>query len=278
MKYKTILVQIDHTDRSKERINIAIALAKLHNAHLVGLATVGDSFRPFVGGYEHFGSYAIEAMDAMEKLAADAAQQFENQASAAGSTSFESKVATGDPVYAVCTHSRYCDLIVLGQSEQGHLSVSTPASLPQAVVLSAGRPVLIVPYVGRFELIGRRILLLWNATRESSRAASDALPFLAQAHEVQIALFNAKPNMKGHGEDPGSEIAQYLVRHGVKATVKREICHGDVGETALSRAVDFDSDLIVMGGYGHTRIREFILGGVSKLMLDSMTIPVLMSH
>ena len=91
-------------------------------------------------------------------------------------------------------------------------------------------------------------------------------------------MFDAKANMSGHGDEPGSDVATYLARQGAKVTVNRDTSSGDVGSSVLSRANDFDADLIVMGGYGHTRLREWVLGGVSKTLLEHMTVPVLMSH
>ena len=121
-------------------------------------------------------------------------------------------------------------------------------------------------------------MFLWNASRESAHAASDALPFFTRADEVRVSVFDAKANTSGHGDEPGSDVATYLARQGAKVTVNRDTSGGDVGSSVLSRANDFDTDLIVMGGYGHTRLREWVLGGVSKTLLEHMTVPVLMSH
>ncbi len=278
MSYKTILVHVDNSERALERIRIAIELAQTHDAHLVGLATVGMIALLNTYGLDGTPAYMAEAMADMEALAAKAAARFEAKAKAACLTSYESRVHLGDPTYQVSTDARYADLVVLGQTEPAQWSAATPIDLPQTVMLSCGRPVLIIPYAGHFRTLGRRVMFLWNASRESARAVSDAMPFFTRADEVRVSVFDAKANMSGHGDEPGSDVATYLARQGVKVTVNRDTSDGDVGSSVLSRANEFDADLIVMGGYGHTRLREWVLGGVSKTLLEHMTVPVLMSH
>ncbi len=278
MSYKTILVHVDNSDRALERIRIAIELAQTFEAHLVGVATVGMIALSNTYGLDGTPSYMAEAMDDMEKLAATAAERFVEKVKAACLPSYESRVHRGDPAYHVCTDARYADLVVIGQNEPGKSTASTPADLPQSVMLGCGRPVLIIPYAGHFRTVGRRAMFLWNASRESARAATDALPFFRRADDVRVSVFDAKANMGGHGDEPGIDVATYLARQGVKVTVNRDTSGGDVGSSVLSRANDFDADLIVMGGYGHTRMREWVLGGVSKTLLEHMTVPVLMSH
>jgi nucleotide-binding universal stress UspA family protein len=122
-------------------------------------------------------------------------------------------------------------------------------------------------------------MLCWNASRESARAASDALPLLRGADKVIVLSVDPKPSNNGHGAEPGADVATWLTRHGVKVTVQRDVAaDSDVGSVILSRAADHDVDLIVMGLYGHSRLREVILGGASRTLLASMTVPVLMAH
>ena len=278
MSYKTILVHVDNSERALERIRIAIELAQTFDAHLVGLATVGMIALVNTYGLDGTPAYMAAVLTDMEHLAAKAAARFEEKARAAGLTTYESRVHRGDPTYSVCTDARYADLVVLGQTEPAQSNAATPVDLPQTVMLGCGRPVLIIPYAGHFRTLGRRVMFLWNASRESAHAASDALPFFIRADEVRVSVFDAKANLGGHGDEPGSDVATYLVRQGAKVTVNRDTSGGDVGSSVLSRANEFDADLIVMGGYGHTRLREWVLGGVSKTLLEHMTVPLLMSH
>jgi nucleotide-binding universal stress UspA family protein len=133
-----------------------------------------------------------------------------------------------------------------------------------------------VPYAGRFPDAGQRVLVAWNASREAARAVTDALPLLSRAERVEVVAFDSTGD---HGEVPGADIALFLSRHGVKASAARQSAPGvDVGSQILSRAADVDADLIVMGAYGHSRLRELALGGATRSMLDAMTVPVLMAH
>jgi len=122
-------------------------------------------------------------------------------------------------------------------------------------------------------------MIAWDAGRESARAVSDALPLLKRAKAVEVAVFNPERRRRDHGEQPGADVSLYLARHGVKVTVAQQSgADFEVGAQVLSRAADTAADLIVMGAYGHSRVRELVLGGVTRTILESMTVPVLMSH
>ena len=148
---------------------------------------------------------------------------------------------------------------------------------PEYVVLNAGRPVLVVPYAGQFEHIGKRVLVAWDAGVSATRAVVNAIPMLKRADIVEVAVFNAEDSGDAHGDIPGADIALYLARHRVKVDVIRQKTRIDVGNSLLSLAADLGSDMLVTGCYGHSRFREIMLGGVTRTMLESMTIPVLMS-
>ena len=154
----------------------------------------------------------------------------------------------------------------------------TPSDLPEAVVLASGRPTLVVPHIGVRAPLGETVLLCWNASRESARAAADALPFLRLPKKVIVLVVDPRTSPDGHGAEPGADVALWLTRHGVKVTVQRDVAaDSDVGAVILSRAADLGVDLIVMGVYGHSRVREMVLGGVSRTLLSSMTVPVLIA-
>ena len=172
--------------------------------------------------------------------------------------------------------ARYADLVVVGQADPE--PTATPSDLPETVALATGRPVLVVPHIGA-KPPGKTVLLCWNASREAARAAADALPFLKAAQKVIVLVVNPKVSAAGHGAEPGADAAAWLARHGVKVTVQRDVApDADAGAVILSRAADLGADLIVMGIYGHSRLREMVLGGASRTLLGSMTVPVLMSH
>ena len=176
-------------------------------------------------------------------------------------------------------HARYSDLAILGQLDPDRAQPEATGPRPEQVVLASGRPVLVVPYAGHFDKLGRRVVIGWNATREAARAVGDAMPLLAAAEVVTVLTIDAREAPRGHGELPGADISRHLARHGVKAQVEQTVLADlSVGDVLLSRAADLGADLLVMGAYGHSRFRELLLGGATRTLLQSMTIPVVMSH
>ena len=179
---------------------------------------------------------------------------------------------------AFAKHARYVDLAVVGQPNPDQ-DVLPGTPMVESAFLSSGRPALVVPYIGAPETLGDRVLIAWDAGREAARAVNDALPILAKAKLVTVLAVNPKDGTQEHGMQPGADIALHLARHDVK--VESKVTYADdigVGDAILSRAADVAADLIVMGGYGHSRLRELVLGGATRHLLQHMTVPVLMSH
>jgi nucleotide-binding universal stress UspA family protein len=276
MSYKTILVHIDLGKRCSARVDVAIRLAQQHDAHLVALHAIAP-FEPPGYVMAEMGPTIIEAQRAVAaNELARTESEFNKQVSAAGLRNVEWRSAVEDLVDAMTLHARYADLVVIGQTDASENS-HVPADFPERLVLAGGRPVLILPAVGSFATIGKRILVAWNPSREATRAVTDAIPLLQRADNVHVMAVN--PKAGEHGSVPGADIGLYLARHGVRVEIKAD--HGaeiDVGNELLSRAADLDADLIVMGGYGHSRLKEWVLGGATRTILESMTAPVLMSH
>lgn len=278
MSYKTILVHCDAAKNVAHRLGVAAELAQQHGAHLVGFHARPPFQTPvfFDGGFpmdDFFKSY--EASVKADLATASAA--FE-KATKGRHLSTEWRVVDGYVDNELAVQARYADLLVLGQTDP-ESSLPTPADLPEATALTSGRPVLVVPHIGVTSAPGKTVLLCWNASREAARATSAALPFLKTAAKVIVLVIDAKSSPAGHGAEPGADAATWLARHGVKVTVQRDTAaDADVGATILSRAADHAADLIVMGLYGHSRMREMVLGGASRTLLGSMTVPVLMSH
>lgn len=185
----------------------------------------------------------------------------------------EFRIMEGDAAEAMTLCGRYADLLVVGQPDPDHPAATD--GLPEVLLFGAGRPVLVVPYTGEQRQIGRRIMIAWNATREATRAVHDAMPILEKADEVIV--FSIISEYRDH--IVGAEINTHLVRHGVNATPKHVIAPDkQVGDSLLSAIADHDIDLLVMGGYGHSRLRELTFGGATRTILHSMTCPVMMSH
>ena len=188
----------------------------------------------------------------------------------------EWRAASGYPADVAAVHCRCADLTILGQFEPA-AAARRPRS--EEVALLAGRPLLVVPYGGDFPTVGERVVVAWDAGREATRAVKDAMPLLAEAAQVTVMTIDPRPSTAGHGAVPGADIARYLARHGVKAAVESTGSAGiGAGDVLLSRAADLGADLLVMGAYGHSRVHEVLLGGATRTVLASMTLPVLMAH
>ncbi len=145
--------------------------------------------------------------------------------------------------------------------------------------MTSGRPVLVVPYIGPGKSVATHVLVGWNASREATRAVNDAIPLLQRAKKVTVLAVDPEGGTEGHGEVPSADISLHLARHGIKVEAAQTVTGDiDVGDALLSRASDLGADLIVVGAYGHSRMREFILGGVTRHLLQHMTVPILISH
>jgi nucleotide-binding universal stress UspA family protein len=177
----------------------------------------------------------------------------------------------------VGVHAYYADLVVIARPESASQTAGPPG-LAESLVLSSGRPIIMLPPRGTVCKV-RRILVAWNATRESIRAVADALPLLAKAEAVEVLVVDHQRHPEGHGQEPGADIARHLARHGAKVEVRRLSSGGkDVGQLLLSQATAFDADLLVMGAYGHSQLREWMFGGVTRTVLYEAGLPVLMSR
>lgn len=279
MPYKTILVHIDESERSNFRVRVAAEIANKDEAHLVGTAVTGVSRFIYQDGNISANDPNLTIhLNYLRERAEKAVDNFNQQAQASGVNSFESMIANDEAGGGIGLQARYSDLVVIGQTNRDEPSPSVLPDFPEYLIMNSGRPILIIPYVGDFTTVGKRPLIAWDASRESTRAITDAIPLLRRADLVHVAIFNPKAVPDSHGEQPGADIALYLARHGIKVEVGVHKTSTDIGNALLSLAHDLDSDMLVMGGYGHSRFREMIMGGVTRTILQSMTVPVLMSH
>jgi nucleotide-binding universal stress UspA family protein len=283
MAYKELLVLLDEDPRSRERIVLAAALAERFGARLVGLyVTVG---REPPGRFDQFTGYTPMFRAVYREIEENIRAQSEamrgvfEEIVRRQSLSAEWRSASGYPPRVAAMHGRYADLIILGQLDPDDPWSPLLHPRPEEVALMAGRPILVVPYAGSFERVGQRILVGWDASREATRAVSDAMPMLAAAGSVTVLTIDAEQTDDGHGELPGADIGLYLARHGVAAKVERTNSGGiGVGNALLSWASDIEADLLVMGAYGHSQVRELLLGGATRTVLASTPLPVLMAH
>ena len=278
MKLCDILVHIDQSPRALMRLDIAAELARQHGAHLTALQVIDVALPVMAMGDGGGGAVIAELMEQMRQSALAAGVKLKvafEAALARDGIMGEWRQVEGTTQEILALHGRYADLLVLGQDDPE----SDSAGLLEAMVFDCGRPVLAIPFAGSFKTIGKRVLVGWNASREASRALHDALPLITKAETATVFLAKATRGLDGHGEEPGADIARHMVRHGLKVEVAMAIAH-DVPDSALllNHANDMGADLLVMGAYGHWRLREFILGGMTRSLLREMTVPVLLSH
>ncbi|HKT18376.1 MAG TPA: universal stress protein [Stellaceae bacterium] len=288
MAFKEILVQLDNHRNYEARLQLALSIAQRSDAHLVALYGLElpqiPSMSPGFAEVLYVGNAAAQATYERERDAAfsDAEQleaRFHALIKRAGvQGSWEScPEKPKDFINLVTKRARYTDLAIVGQNDPDHPGAA--ANLPETVMLGCGRPVLIVPHDARAHIACANVLVAWNGTREAARAVGDAMPILRSATAVTLLTVGGIEEADEDDARPGRTLLEHLRQHGIRAEATHLTSGGlDTSELILSRAADIGGDLIVMGGYGHSRTRELVLGGVTRSILKHMTVPVLMSH
>ena len=264
--------------RSRETAGpYAISIAEAFGTHVAGIAFSYDPVIPptILGSIP---ASLIEAQRAENDSAAKSALARFDEAARRAGVSFEShapSASLGGAADRFGEITRRFDLAVIGQPEPD--KAAPEELIVEGVLFSSGRPVLVVPYIQTEGLRLDRVMVCWDASRSAARAIGDAMPLLSRAGAIDVVtVASERPKSD---ELPGADIGQHLARHGLKVDVKRIVATDtDVASTILSHAADSAADFIVMGAYGHSRLREFILGGVTRGILSSMTVPTLMSH
>jgi len=291
--FKDLLVIVDDTTNCATRLDVAVQVASRFGGHLTGLYVSQPLMIPsyvraeiaagLPGGMpspipSQTTGEMFKVESQVQREAAGRAQKlFQSRAEIPGITT-EWREREGDLSEVAILHARYADLTIIGQEdpEAGEGSIRV---LPEHLLLGVGRPILVVPYAGTFKSVGERVLVAWNASRAATRAVNDAVPILQKATQVTVLAINPQRGVSGDGDVPGADLALHLSRHGVKAEASWvRATDIEVAAMLLSRASDFQADLIVMGGYGHSRVREIVLGGATREILKTMTVPTLMSH
>jgi len=271
---KDILVKLGVDPAADHAATYAISLAAALEAHVTGIALAyepdilpdpsGPGARRFLRVREENEESASAAAALFEKRAADAGVS-------AAARAVTSTVSGGYDLFGRI--ARRFDLAVLGQDDPD--TGVSEALIAEGALFESGRPLIIVPYIHKGEVKLDRAMACWDGSRPAARALADAMPLLSRAGQVDVVIVEQAKS----DEMPGADVAEHLARHGLKVTIQR-IARGDldVKDALLNYAADSAADLVVMGGYGHSRVREFVLGGVTRGMLASMTVPTLMSH
>ena len=279
---RSILLHVDASPRSAARFQLARELGLQHGAVVTALYAVSSSYLAQPLAFTE-GSAAVlpmlEQIDTDRRLAAKAL--FDREQKPGAPAMRWADVGTDPAVKGFAAQALYADLLVLGQRDASDpLADGEPADFVESVLFASGRPALIVPYAGALTSVGRDVLVAWQPTREAARAVTGALPLLQRARNVHVVGWAADAAQTQAGR---LDLAGYLHSHGVEPRVQYHGAasgesEGEVGERLLSLAADVQADLLVMGCYGHSRARELVLGGASRTILRSMTLPVLMAH
>jgi len=274
MALKDILVHVDDGRSNPSRIGVAVHLATVHGAHLTGVYRTPElNADPYLDP-----SLRLERIDALQTKLAErsaAAEKAFLDAAGRGGVQAEWRSAPSHFASELVAGALYADLIVSGQADPG----GADGRMAELFMMGSGRPTLVVPYAGRHERIGRRILIAWNETREATRAVHDALPLLERAEQVHVLTIEHEGERAAAATASSTALCHHLARHSVKAESHHVVNPAlEVGDTLVSRATELEADMIVMGAYGHSRLREVVLGGATRDVLRQMTVPVLMSH
>ncbi len=278
MGYKTILAHADLSRAAPDRARLAVALARAFGAHLVATAPTGVS-RLIPSQVLANGGPALAARcAALRRDAAAALEAFAAVARAQGFDGCEQRLVDDDVGAALALQARYADLVIAGQPVPGTVTPPIPGDLVASLLLHGGRPVLVVPHAGCPPTLRGTALVAWDGGVEALRAIAAALPLLRLAGQATVFAIGDGGPCPRTEHDPCVAMAGYLRRHGIRAHAGRRAgpCH--VAGALLEEAAQQRASLLVMGGYGHARMRELVLGGVTETVLRTAPVPVLIAH
>jgi nucleotide-binding universal stress UspA family protein len=284
MALRDILVLLDGGATDENRLRLAASIASEHRSRLsaVSLPQVQANGLPFRLAIPRLGpdagqpaagpvgvSLAARPGESAERLFRDCLHSFKME----GDWYPVDRVDSNELISFAGT----ADLVVIGQVDPD--ARPAPAWRPEEIVIRCGRPVLVVPYIGSYPRVGRRVLVAWDGSREAVRALNDALPLIRGADSVTLMTVRARVKDLNHNGTAMERISSHLARHGIEVHVDEVLQLGTpISDVLLSRSVDLAADLIVAGAYHHSQLREALLGGVSRELFHHMTLPVLMSH
>ncbi len=281
MCYKTILVCLNDIKSADELLKVSIDLAHKNSGHLIGLyvKTIFD-VSPHIGQGEIPGALFQQHEEQEEKISKELEAKFRDKTNLANISAEWSSVRAYSPDIKgqILNRARCCDLIVVSQGDPSGPDTGQDV-LAHNLVIEGGRPILVIPRDRVIHSVGEFPLVAWNASHQASRAVFDALPFLKQAKMTNITWINPSGFPDSDIEMAGSEIATSLSRHDIKANIVHNTHRPtNIGTALLDMAKENGSDMIVMGGYGHSRLSEYLFGGATYHILKHMTIPIFLSH
>jgi len=274
-----IAIYLNNDKACAQRIDVGLQLAKEHNATVVGVY-------PQDGVAGHYYDESIVPMEIRRMLlgrrdqSRESVQKLFMEKVEASGVKAEWRTPRGEADEALALHARYCDLLIMSKAEEVDSVAAIVPNLPESVVMAAGRPVLMIPGGHPVTSIGRRVLYCWDQRREAARAFTDAAPFMKRCEELIVLEVDRDEDLFRDRDLRDSDMGDYCTSLGFpkpKHMLRRSDGVG-VGNIILNTASDAGSDLIVMGAYGHSRMRQWVMGGASRTLLSSMTVPVLLAH
>ena len=272
MAIKDILVHVDASPAFDPRLHLAIGLARRFDAYVTGVLVLPPIDVLALADSGPVVAELASYLAALGDEAAAAEQRFLMTVRRHGLHG-EWRTERDSAAQSLTRFAQTADLVVLRQRDPRR---AVELLYPEDVILACGRPVLVVPYAGRFDRVGETVLVGWNASREATLALHEGLPLIAASHSVTLLSARAR------GEDQPlstAELIEHLGKHGLHARMDLiEARDRDIAEAMNAHAATLGADLIVMGAYGHSRLRETILGGTTQAMLQHMTVPTLMVH
>ena len=276
--YKTIVVHVDESAGAEARYETAAVLANAHGAHLIGLASTGVArFMRDTVAMDFASASLAPLFQTLNDRADKALDRFERVVAGLGVNLAERRRIEDEPSESLAVLARYCDLCVVGQYDPDAPTSAVRATLPSDVAAGGGCPVLVVPNRGLRTGPMRRIMVGWDGGREAARALHHALPLLGRADNVDVVILGDRAADLGGGLRIDIAIGQALDRHGIHADIVHQAEAENAGATLLQLAAERGAELLVMGCYGHSRMRERFLGGATRTVLGSMELPVLMA-
>lgn len=278
--WRRILVHLDGSPRSATRLRLARRLAESQQAHVFAMLAVTPAWQTVPLSTLGDGGSAALLREAQAERRRMALDLVERERAQAGAPLHWLETVEGTPVIDFARHALCSDLTVMGQHDPDDPAAwGSPPELVAEVLAESGRPGLVVPWGGTFTEIGQRVVVAWKPTRSSAAALTAALPLLRTAREVHLLRWSERTEAAQTGPDLTQALAAWLDGHGVRARLESlGSAPADLGEMLLSATADRSADLLVMGCYGHARWREWMFGGVTRTVLQSMTLPVLMAH
>jgi nucleotide-binding universal stress UspA family protein len=279
MSYKTILVHCADKRRVARLVGAAVEVAEMFQAHLIGLS-VSPQIRVLPAGVPGTPDTVVidERAQAYRRHNPEMKAAFEAAVQGRGLTAewCEEDAGNAAVVDVAARYASGADLVVVAQRDP-RWSESRWADIGDRLAVEGGRPVLTVPNEGIHSQIGTTVVVAWDGRREATRAAFDALPLLQRAKSVKVLSLDL-PSEDEAPPDFATHFSEALARHGVASETVEGTSDGNVGRSLLNVAIEHRADLLVMGCYGHSRLRELVLGGATRHILTHMTIPVFMSH